>query len=151
MDGGVMARGLPSEDERLAAGNAARRLKRAEGRGGSLHLVLKTDDGEETISLPRSFLPVIRRILEETAAGRAVTVLAQDAELTTQAAADLLNVSRPFLIRMLERGELPYRMVGTHRRIPAEAVRRYKERMQREGRRALDELVAEAQELDLGY
>ncbi len=101
--------------------------------------------------MPASIIPLIARIFEEMAAGRAVTVVARETELTTQTAADLLNVSRPFLIRMLERGELPYRMVGTHRRIPLQAVLRYKEEIDRKRRRVLDELVAEAQELGLGY
>lgn len=106
---------------------------------------------EETIELPAGAVKPLQAILEDMASGRAVTIVPQDAELTTQQAADSLNVSRPFLVQLLEQKKLPFRLVGTHRRIRFEDVLRYKENIDAERRKVLDQLAAEAQDLKMGY
>jgi excisionase family DNA binding protein len=111
------------------------------------------EDGHDTdaVAIPPSALTLFMRLLEEMAHGNAVTLLSMHAELTTQQAADLLNVSRPYLVHLLEEGKLPYRKVGTHRRVQVRDVLVYKEQTDTERRQALDELAAEAQTLGLGY
>ena len=75
----------------------------------------------------------------------------ENAELTTLQAADILNVSRLFLIKLLEDGQIPYIKVGKHQRIRMEDAMSYKQTADRERESVLDQLVADAQEQDMGY
>lgn len=111
------------------------------------------EDGQDTevVTVPRAALTLFLRLLKEMARGHAVTLVPLHTELTTRQAAEVLNVSRPFLIRLLEDGQLPYRKVGTHRRVQLRDVLAYKARTDASRRTALDELTAEAQRLGLGY
>ncbi len=84
------------------------------------------------------------------AAGRGVTIITQNAELTTVQAAEVLNVSRPFLIKLLDQEKIPHRKVGRHRRVLMEDVTNYKAAIDAEREAVLDRLVAEAQEQDRG-
>jgi excisionase family DNA binding protein len=106
---------------------------------------------EETLELPAGAVKLLMAILEDMAAGRAVTLVPRNAELTTQEAADFLNVSRPFFIQLLEQRKIPFRLVGTHRRVRFEDVLQYKEDIDSKRRNVLDELTAEAQKLKMGY
>ena len=104
-----------------------------------------------TVSVPRSAFDLFLEILGQMANGNAVTIVPVHAELTTQQAADLLNVSRPFLVSLLEKGALPYKKVGTHRRVRFADLAQYRREQDQRSREALDALTRQAQELGLGY
>jgi excisionase family DNA binding protein len=101
----------------------------------------------ETLEIPLAALKLLGIILSEMARGNAVTLTPVHAELTTHQAAAFLNVSRPYLIKQLEAGKLPYRKVGTHRRIALRDLLEYKEQSARERDEALEELARLTQEL----
>lgn len=126
---------LPTETESLQAREALARLE-----GGEVGEVRLGD-------LPAAITALLQSLLGEVAKGHAVQVVPVHSELSTQQAADLLSVSRPHLVKLLEGGALPHRKVGTHRRVKLEDVLAYGERRQAESRRALQELADLDQEL----
>ena len=115
------------------------------------NLLVRLEDSEEAVELPAAAVRLLVELLSAMAEGSAVTLMPIHAELTTQQAADLLGVSRPFLVKQLEEDAIPYRKVGTHRRVLFSDVMTYKREMDRKRLGALDELAAQAQELDMGY
>jgi excisionase family DNA binding protein len=94
---------------------------------------------------------LLTHILTEMAEGNAVTMIPIHAEMTTQEAADFLNVSRPHLISLLEKREIPFHKVGTHRRVRFQDVQDYKDRLTANRSQALDDLARVSQELGMGY
>jgi excisionase family DNA binding protein len=105
-------------------------------------------DGTRT-ELPESLYAVLVRAAQELRRGRGVSILPVGLDLTTQQAADLVDVSRPFLIRLLEVGQIPYHRVGTHRRIRLDDLLAYRRRRSEERREMLAGMAAEAQDLGI--
>lgn len=110
-----------------------------------------TADGSSTVVVPREAFEFFVAALERLAAGQAVTLIPMTKELTTQQAADFLNVSRPFLIQLLEKGEIPFRKVGTHRRIKFGDVLRYRQEDDCKRADVAKELTRDAENLGLDY
>ncbi len=150
-----MEEGVPptAADAQIAL-ESSRRLSRvlaAEPKNAVRVRIEPENEPGEAISIPVTAFRLLNDILAEMAKGNAVTVIPIHAELTTQQAAEALNVSRPFLIDQLDKGALPYRKVGTHRRVMLKDLLDFKQTMDRNRLEALEELSALDQELGLGY
>lgn len=104
---------------------------------------------EDALVIPRATAVLFAQILDQLAQGRGVQILPKVAELSTQQAADVLNVSRPYLIGLLTSGEIPYRKVGRHRRVRFEDLMDYKRQDDLKRRAAADDLASISEELGL--
>lgn len=134
---------------RLARASATElsQLLRERPKNDRAHIKL---DGADLV-VPRQALVLLRDLLTEMAQGNGVTILPTHAEVTTQEAANMLNVSRPHLVKLVEEGAIPFTRVGTHRRIRLQDLLAYKRQQEETSEAALQELADQAQELDMGY
>jgi excisionase family DNA binding protein len=150
----------PSQEEVTAAREAARRLSKMGGSRTSVSFVVESEEGQraksrkgrtepEPITLPANIFKTIIKLLAEMGNGNAVQVVPVQAELTTQQAADLLNVSRPHLIKLLEQEKIPFRKVGTHRKVLARDLITYRDRTDLGRREGLTRMVADDEEIGL--
>jgi excisionase family DNA binding protein len=132
---------FPNQAEHAILGSIEQAL--LPGGDGKAHLV--GPDGD-SIDLPESLFAVLRRAVHELRLGNGISILPVGAELTTREAAEILNVSRPFLIKLLEGRKMPFRKVGAHRRVRLSDLLAYKRRQEEERRKVLKELAEEAEE-----
>jgi excisionase family DNA binding protein len=113
-------------------------------------LHVRMEDGSE-LELPRAATAMLVSIMTEMAHGNAVTIYPVHAELTTQEAANLLNVSRPYLSKLLDSGKIPHHKVGTHRRVKFKDLESFRFAFNATRETAMQELARQAQELGMGY
>ena len=147
---------LPDEQTVKQAGEAVRYLNGLSGADSSgvasVRLVGDSSAQEPVkVDLPRKAVRIIIDVLAELAKGNAVTVVPVQAELTTQQAANILNVSRPYLVGLLDEGKIPHRMVGNRRRVPLPDLLEYKRVDDAYRATILDELTKEAERIGLEY
>ena len=141
----------PTTREAEIARSSGQVLARYAGTDRPLTLRLADGEEERPIELPTGAVSLLVHALEAMAAGRGVTLVPEHAELTTVQAAQVLNVSHPYLIKLLDGKAIPHRRVGTHRRVRMEDVMAYKSAIDREREEVLDRLTREAQEDGMGY
>jgi len=141
----------PSTQDATLARISGQRLSLYAKRKKPLSLMVMEAGRELRLELPAGAVTLLMDVLETMAAGRGVTIIPENAELSTVEAANILNVSRPFFIKLLNDKAIPHRLVGKHRRVLIDDVMAYKERIDREREAVLDQLTAEAQESDMGY
>ena len=142
---------LPTAQEAEEAKITSRALSKY-AHNERLHLKIASNNNEsEDLILPGYAINLLLAMLTEMSKGNAITVMPIHAELSTQETAELLNVSRPHLVDLLEQGKIPFRKVGTHRRVLANDVFDYKQRIDAARLKALDDLATQAQELGMGY
>lgn len=121
------------------------------GRGARVLRVGPDADAAVSVQVPREAYELFLEVLATLATGNAATIMPVHAELTTQQAADMLNVSRPHLISLLEHGDIPHRKVGSHRRVQVSDLLEYKRRSDADARDAARELSRQGQKLGMGY
>jgi len=137
---------VPNEHDSELAAAASRELARASKAAVNVQL------GDGTVlELPKAVTPLLVNILTEMAQGNAVTLIPLHAELTTQEAANLLNISRPYLNKLLDQGLIDHHKVGTHRRIKFTDLETFREKREQERNAAMEELARQAQEQGMGY
>lgn len=144
---------LPSEED---SEQAARALETFRTISEADHTPIETIEIRshgvvETVTVPRPAFALFLQILQQMSEGRAVTIVPYNAELTTQQAAEFLNVSRPFVVKLIEENKLPARKVGNRRRVRFEDLVAYKQLDDERRSDALDALAAETQALGLDY
>jgi excisionase family DNA binding protein len=145
--------GVPTQADAQVARESGQQLGRILEMGGAEAQFRFRPEGnaEQTVTLPVTVVRLLKDILDKMALGHGVTVVSLPDELSSQQAADLLNVTRPYLIGLLEEGKIPSRLEGNHRRIRLGDLLVYKRQDDAQRLEALGELVAQAQELGMGY
>lgn len=140
-----------AESQRTEAAAAAKALTAVmQEHAGPAKMTVALDNKEE-VTVPLPVLGLLADILREMGRGHAVLVVPYGAELTTQQAADLLNVSRPYVVKLIESGQLPARKVGPRRRVRFEDLMTFKQADDAHRREVARQLTAEAEEMGLGY
>lgn len=144
---------IPNAEEMALAKLSSQELAAVIESQGESQLLSVIDSRGQTheVTLPVSALKLMVEVLTQLGQGNSVNITPIQAELTTQEAADLLNMSRPTLIKLLDSGALPFNRTGNRRKVPFAAVLEYKQNLQEQRLSALDELSALDQELGLGY
>ena len=112
---------------------------------------IKIQESGEFVSVPRKALDLLFNILSNMAEGKSISLVPSDSEVSTQQAADMLNVSRPHIVKLLEQGSIPYKKAGSHRRILLEDLLKYDEKLNEQRNSSLKFIAKQAQELRLGY
>ena len=112
---------------------------------------IRIQENGDSLKIPKKAVLLLFEILDSMAQGKSFTLIPSDAEVSTQQAADMLNVSRPHIVKLLEDGIIPFKKVGTHRRIEIKHLIKYQQKIEENRKGKLDFLTKQAQELNLGY
>ncbi|PPD17624.1 MAG: DNA-binding protein [Methylomonas sp.] len=142
---------LPTQAEAEQAKISSRTLAKYAD-ADTTQLSLRASNGEsDELTLTGHVLQILLDVLSEMSKGNAISLIPHHQEISTQDAANLLNVSRPFLVNLLEKGEIPFRKVGAHRRVLLTDILSYQEKTEKLRTQALDELADLSQHEDMGY
>jgi len=142
-----------TEDRRIAQASIKKLRETSEQaiKEDSNSVKIKIDNASGFFSIPKKALILLFDIVKNMAQGKSITLIPSDAEVSTQQAADMLNISRPYLVKLLEDGKIPFKKVGTHRRIELKHLIKLEQKLKENRKEKLDFLAQEAQELNLGY
>ena len=112
---------------------------------------IKIQETGEFITIPKKAVDLLFNIINSMAEGKSISIVPSDSEITTQQAADMLNMSRPHIVKLLEDGVIPFKKVGSHRRILLEDLIEYDRKLKEQRNASLKNLAEQAQDLGLGY
>ncbi len=112
---------------------------------------IKVQHEDKYMEIPPKAFSLLYDILSNMALGKSITLIPSDTEISTQQAADMLNVSRPHIVKLLEDGIIPYKKVGSHRRIQLKDLMKYERVLQEAREKQMAFLAKQAQALNLGY
>lgn len=112
---------------------------------------IKIQETGEFITIPKKALTLLSAIIKNMAEGKTISIVPSNSEISTQQAADMLNVSRPHLVKLLETQKIPFKKVGSHRRVLLKDIMNYEEQLAKQRESQLDFLSNQAQDLNLGY
>ena len=148
-----LIRRTTKEDQKIALSSlqgfqvVLRRIKSSWEKG----IKIKVQETGEFITIPKKALTLLSAIIQNMAEGKTISIVPSNSEVSTQQAADMLNVSRPHLIKILETKKIPFKNIGSHRRILLKDIMEYKEQLAKQREAQLDFLSHQAQDLNLGY
>lgn len=149
----TLVRRTTKEDQKIAKDslqefrNVSQRIKSSRKKGISI----KIQETGEFITIPKKALTLLSAIIQNMAEGKTISIVPSNSEVSTQQAADMLNVSRPHLVKLLETNKIPFKKVGSHRRILLKDIMEYKDQLAKTREAQLDFLSKQAQDLNLGY
>jgi excisionase family DNA binding protein len=147
---------VPTAEDAAAAAQALEQLASGDGELVRRVTLVRSDGTTQEhanvhLDVSEDLARLLVRLLAHLADGHGAVLIRKDGELTTQETADLLNVSRPHVVKLIETGKLAAHRVGTHRRVRLDDALAYQRRQTADAKAALEELAHEAQELELGY
>lgn len=139
----------PSKEEMITARKSYHTLVAALEELSSDTPEIEIEETSEKIKIPLNALRLLAKILKVTSQGKPISIVPIATEMTTQAAAELLGCSRPHFVKLLERGDLPYTLVGRHRRVKFEDVMNYKKHLKEQQEKYLIEIMKSDEEIGL--
>jgi excisionase family DNA binding protein len=145
---------IPNKEEQRVARNFVFALENKSKRifnGPSDNVRIKISNDANFVNIPKKAFALLLEVLSNMAEGKSMTLIPSDADISTQQAADMLNVSRPHIVKLLETGAIPFKKVGAHRRIELKDLIKYEKRIKAAKEKNLSFLAKQAQELNLGY
>lgn len=149
----TLIRRTTKEDQKIALSSlqgfqvVSQRIKSLRNQG----VKIKIQETGEFITIPKKALILLSAIIQNMAEGKTISIVPSNSEVSTQQAADMLNVSRPHLVKLLETKKIPFKKTGSHRRILLKDILEYKEQLAKQREAQLDFLSNQAQDLNLGY
>jgi len=139
------------QDQELARSSISQIRRAASAVKLSGFAKIKVQEQREFVHIPKKAFHLLVEILVNMSEGKSITLIPSDTEISTQQAADMLNVSRPHIVKLLESEIIPFKKVGTHRRIALKHLIEYEKKLKQTRKQNLDFLAEQAQELNLGY